>query len=74
MAWPFFTTPGVAPELLGQLRRSFMATMKDPAYLAEAKKMMLEIDPVPGEEIEKVVKRIFTVPKDLLEELARILD
>ncbi len=74
MAWPFFTTPGVSPELLGQLRKSFTAAMKDPAYLAEAKKMMLEIDPVSGEEVENVVKRIFTVPKDLLVDLARILD
>ena len=74
MAWPFFTTPGVSPELVAQLRRSFMATMKDPAYLSEAKKMMLEINPVSGEEIENVVKRIFAAPKDLLQELARILD
>lgn len=74
MAWPFFTAPGVPPELVGLLRKAFMATMKDPAYLSEGKKMMLEINPVSGEEIEKVLKRISSVPKDLLRELAKIVE
>lgn len=74
MAWPFFTTPGVPPELTGLLRKAFMATMKDPAYLSEGKKMMLEINPVSGEEIEKVLKRISSVPRDLLRELAKIVE
>ena len=73
MAWPFFTAPGVPAELLSQLRKAFTATMKDPAYLSESKKMMLEINSVSGEEIEKVVRQIFSVPNDLLRELAKIL-
>lgn len=74
MAWPVITPPEVPTERVSQLRKAFMATMKDAAYLSEAKKMMLDIDPVSGEEVEKVVQRLFAVPKDLLQELTKILD
>ena len=40
------------------LREAFMQTMKDPAFLAEAQKLSIEVDPVPGEKMQELVARI----------------
>src|SRR5919205_1936469 len=55
---PIFTTPGVPEDRVKALREAFDATMKDPALLEEAKKANLEIDPVSGEELQKIVAEI----------------
>jgi hypothetical protein len=43
------------------LRRAFADTMKDPQFLAEAKKGNLDIDPAEGAELEENVKKIFNL-------------
>ena len=48
----------------GALRRAFDATMKDPAFLAEAEKSKLEIDPMTGEELAAFVSRLAATPAD----------
>ena len=47
---PFLAPPGVPADRVAALRKAFMDTMKDKAFLAEAKKAQLEITPVAGRE------------------------
>jgi tripartite-type tricarboxylate transporter receptor subunit TctC len=65
MARPFFTAPGVPPERLALLRRAFDATLSDPAVIAEAKKLGMEVSPVRGEAVEKLVMKMMATPDDL---------
>lgn len=58
---PFSLPPGAPPERLQTLRNAFAATLRDPALLAEAKKMKLDIDPVSGEDIDGYVKQIYSM-------------
>ena len=44
------------------LRAAFAATMKDPAFIAEAKKRNAPIDPRSGEEVTKIVKAGYKIP------------
>ena len=46
--------------------------MKDPEFLADAKKR-LDIDPMPGEEIEKTVGRIKTIPAATIARLKDVI-
>jgi hypothetical protein len=48
------------------LRAAFMKTMNDPAFLADAEKLKIEIQPTSGEEVEKIVKRFFSYPKTVM--------
>src|SRR5262245_44402163 len=48
---PLSTNAGVPPERVAALRAAFAATMKDPDFLAEAKSLNFEVDPVPGEKM-----------------------
>ena len=46
---------------LQTLRKAFAATLRDSAFLAEAKKTKLDIEPVSGEEIDGYVKQIYSM-------------
>src|SRR5947209_6503176 len=65
MGRPFLGPPGVPPERARALRKAFMDTMHDADFRAEAEKSQLEITPVPGEEIEQLVKELYATPKAL---------
>jgi tripartite-type tricarboxylate transporter receptor subunit TctC len=65
----FFTTPGVPADRLAALRRAFDATMKDPDFLAEAQKMNLTVNPITGEELQKLVAEVSNLSPDLLEKV-----
>jgi tripartite-type tricarboxylate transporter receptor subunit TctC len=59
---PFFAPPGVPPARLAALRAAFEATMKDPAFLTEAKKALWETELVTGAQLEAVSKRLAATP------------
>jgi len=50
--------PGVAPAQLEVLRQAFHATMKDPQFLAEARQMKLDVEPLPGNELAKIAEHV----------------
>lgn len=67
MGRPFAAPPGVPADRVTALRRAFDATMSDVAFRAEADRLKLELQPVPGEDIQALVARMFAAPKDVIE-------
>jgi tripartite-type tricarboxylate transporter receptor subunit TctC len=65
----FFTTPGVPADRREVLRRAFDATMKDTEFLAETERMKLGVDPITGEELQKLVAEVSNLPPGLLEKV-----
>jgi tripartite-type tricarboxylate transporter receptor subunit TctC len=65
----FFTTPGVPADRLAALRRAFDATMTDPEFLAEVEKTRLAISPIGGEELQKLVAEVASLPTDIIEKV-----
>jgi tripartite-type tricarboxylate transporter receptor subunit TctC len=65
--------PGTPKDRVQLLRKAFQATLRDPVFLADAEKVKLEIDPVPGEEIERVVQKLFTLEPPLAARLRTVL-
>jgi len=70
---PVAAPPGVPEDRLAALRRAFEATMKDPAFIAEAEKLQLEIEPMTGPEIHKMLADAFATPKDIVAEAGELL-
>ncbi|MFT5540508.1 MAG: tripartite-type tricarboxylate transporter receptor subunit TctC [Alphaproteobacteria bacterium] len=66
MARPVLGPPGMPADRLKILRTAFDATMKDPAFLAEAKARRLDISPITGKEIEVLVARLMDKPADIV--------
>ena len=63
---PFFLPPGVPADRVAALRRAFDATVKDPAFIAEAKREKIDIDPLSGEEVQKLVDDVSHTPADVV--------
>jgi hypothetical protein len=64
---PFIVSRKVPADRVNALRAAFDASMKDPAFLADAEKQRLPIDPVDGVEAEKIVERLYGFPPALIE-------
>jgi tripartite-type tricarboxylate transporter receptor subunit TctC len=62
MGRPFLAPPGVPKERVALLRKAFMQTMQDKAFLAEAQKLNLEITPVSGEKVQELVAEVYRTP------------
>jgi hypothetical protein len=50
-----------------------MDTMKDKDFLAEAEKAGLEITPVPGEQIQKLVQEVYNTPPEIAKKAGEII-
>ena len=55
------------------LRKALDATMNDPEFLAEARKADLEVNPVNGETIDKLLAELYRTPKDIIEKAIRAI-
>jgi tripartite-type tricarboxylate transporter receptor subunit TctC len=63
----FLTTPDVPPERLAALRQAFDRMTKDPAFLADAAKRHLGVDPLSGVELQALVTDVATQPAEVVE-------
>jgi tripartite-type tricarboxylate transporter receptor subunit TctC len=73
MGRPYLAPPGVPADRADALRKAFMDTMRDPEFLAEAEKSQLEITPVAGPEVEKLVNDLYQTPKSLADKAAEFI-
>ena len=71
---PFIVAKQVPADRVKALRAALEATLKDEAFLAEAKKQHLLLDPVEGEEAEKIMAGIYAAPPDLIRKAKAVLD
>jgi len=73
MARPFVAPPGIPAERRDALRAAFDATMRDPEFLAEAKQRGLEVNPVSGPKIDKLLDELYASPADTVAETRAII-
>jgi len=73
IARPFAAPPALPPARRDALRKGFDATMKDPRYIAEAKSLSLDVAPVTGAEIEKLIQTLYATPKDVVEQARAVI-
>jgi tripartite-type tricarboxylate transporter receptor subunit TctC len=66
MGRPFVLPPGVPGDRIVALRSAFDATMKDAAFLDDARRQHAEIDPVGGEEINALLDRVYAAPPEVV--------
>ena len=69
----FVGPPDMPADRLQALRRSFDATMKDPAFLAMAEKRQLEVIPQTGEELQAYAEQTAKRPQEIVERLKKMI-
>jgi tripartite-type tricarboxylate transporter receptor subunit TctC len=65
--------PNTPEDRVGVLRKSFTQTMKDPEFMADAKKLRLDINPLTNEQIKEIVTHHFKMDESLVNALKEIL-
>ena len=73
IGWPTMMPPGVPADRLQAMRQAFDKTMTDPQFLAQAEKQGLEIDPLSGQEIQKIIARMYAMPKAVVERAKQVI-
>jgi tripartite-type tricarboxylate transporter receptor subunit TctC len=71
---PFAAPPGTPADRVDALRQAFAETLKDPGFIAEAEKTELEIDPLTGQEIEKMLAKAYAAPKTIVQRAAALVE
>ena len=70
-----YSVPPQVPEpRLRALQSAFVSTLKDPQFLAEATKAKLEIDPIDGPGIEKMVNGVYEIEPAIISRVKQILE
>jgi hypothetical protein len=73
MGRPFVTAPSVPADRLAALRKAFTDMVKDPAYLADASKRQMEINPMLGNELQELAEKIATVTPAVLAKVKSLM-
>ena len=71
---PYFLPPDVPAERVEALRRAFDATMKEPAFVADAARLQLDIDPMTGEEVQALVAQLARTPPAIVSRVRTALE
>ncbi len=73
MARPFAAPPGIPDDRKAALIAAFDATMKDPEFLAEAKKLNLDVAPVGAAALDKLLAELYATPKDVVKKASEAI-
>jgi tripartite-type tricarboxylate transporter receptor subunit TctC len=70
---PLMLPPGVPADRVAALRKAFDDTMKDPEFLAEAKKIGADVSPMTWQAVEKLIQSAYATPVDTVARAAKII-
>jgi tripartite-type tricarboxylate transporter receptor subunit TctC len=63
---PLMLPPDVPADRVALLRRAFDATVKDPKFREDATRIGLDVQPVTGEEVQRLVAEVSALPPDIV--------
>lgn len=70
---PYVMAPDAPADRVAALRKAFMATMADPGFVAEARKLGMDIDAVDGDTVQRLVSTIYAAPPELIAKMKSAL-
>jgi len=73
MAWPFVAPPGIPRDRATALQDAFMATSRDPDYLADAARVKVPVEPVNAEQIEQAIDKLAAASPKLFDYVRQLM-
>ncbi len=68
---PFIAPPDVPADRAAAMRQAFAEVLTDPAFLADAAKIRLSLDPLTADEIMNLLNEAHKAPKDVIDRAAK---
>lgn len=66
MGRPYVAPPGLPAARIAALRSAFMATMKDPAFIADAERARMKIEPIDHAAMDSLIARLYAMPGETI--------
>jgi hypothetical protein len=73
MGRPIVATPDVPVERMKAILSAYRAMIADPAFVAEANKLQIEIDPIIGDDLKAMAVRALSTPKHIAERVKKLM-
>ena len=73
MARPFAAPPDIPADRKAALIAAFDRTMKDPEFLAEARKLNMDVNPLSAQTMDELIAELYATPKSVLEKAAQAI-
>jgi hypothetical protein len=70
---PYVLPPGVPADRVAALRKAFVEALNDKDLRSDADKMHLDVDPIAGDELQKIVSNLYATPKPIVERARQAL-
>jgi hypothetical protein len=72
-ARPFAAPPGIPADRKAALIAAFDSTMKDAEFLAEAKRLKVEVNPLSAKGVDDILAELYATPKEVIEKAAQAI-
>ena len=69
---PMITTPGTPADRIKILRDAYLKALREPEVIEEAKKTKLDLEVLPGAEVEAQIRDVMNQPKDVIERVKKL--
>ena len=73
-ARPFAAPPGIPDDRARALRDAFDKTVRDPAFIEDAKKVEMLVRPLPWQQAKTMAEELVTMPPDLIAKAKAAMD
>ncbi len=70
---PYFVAMGTPNAYVAILRKAFDDTMRDEQFLADARKIRIDVSPLPGATVQDLVQKFYATPKHIVEQGRRAI-
>jgi tripartite-type tricarboxylate transporter receptor subunit TctC len=70
---PFVAPPDMPADRLKMVRDAFRDTMKDPEFLEDAKRNMLDVEPEDGEHLASLIQKVYATPKPIVDKVGELI-
>ena len=71
--YPSFMGPGVPKDRVEAIRQAFRDTTKDAEFRQVLEKQKLDLDPIEGDDVAKIVQRLYSAPPSVVERARQLL-
>jgi tripartite-type tricarboxylate transporter receptor subunit TctC len=65
--------PDMPADRLKMVRDAFTDTMRDPEFIEDAKRNMLDVQPEDGEHLAAQIRKIYATPKPIVEKVGELI-
>jgi tripartite-type tricarboxylate transporter receptor subunit TctC len=70
---PFVAPPDMPPDRVKMVRDAFRDTMRDPEFIEDARRNMLDVEPEDGEHLAALIRRVSATPKPIVDKIGELI-